>query len=154
MGRSRETFGKKEVRKKQIKKRKEKESRRQERKEHGSSGKLEDMLAWVDENGNIISEPPTKTKKSEVKAENIEVSIPKAEPGEHNKYRTGKVINFNESKSFGFISSPSLSESVFFHTNDCLEHISDGDQVVFETEKGLKGLKAFQIKKMGAHNKA
>ena len=145
MSRSRETFGKKEVRNKQLKKRKEKESKRQERKEHGSSGKLEEMLAWIDENGNILSEPPTKTNKSEVKAENIEVSIPKSEPGENKKFHTGKVINYDESKSFGFINS--LSESVFFHKNDCLDDIRIGDLVSFETEKGPKGVKAIRIKR-------
>lgn len=146
MGRSKETFGKKEVKKKQLKKRKDKASKRQEKREQKSNS-FDDMIAYVDQNGQIISTPPDSTQREEIKAENIEVGIPKSEPGENNKFRTGKVVNYNESKGFGFISSPSLSESVFFHDTDCYEHLSVGNQVTFETEKGLKGLKAYNVKK-------
>ncbi len=57
MGRSRETYGKKDVRNKQIKKRKEKEKKRMEKKEQGKSS-FDDMIAWVDENGQIVETPP------------------------------------------------------------------------------------------------
>ena len=62
MGRSKETFGKKEVRNKQLKKRKEKEKRRLEKKEQDKKSNFDDMLAWVDENGQICSTPPDLSK--------------------------------------------------------------------------------------------
>ena len=58
MGRSQETFHKKEVRSKKEKKRKEKEAKKLARKENATGGGLDDMMAYVDEFGNIVSEPP------------------------------------------------------------------------------------------------
>ena len=40
------------------KKKEEKEHRKQERKQNSNGGKLEDMLAYVDENGELSSTPP------------------------------------------------------------------------------------------------
>lgn len=49
-------------------KKKEKEERRKERKENNAKGgDLSDMMAYLDENGNIISEPPEKAKEEEDK---------------------------------------------------------------------------------------
>jgi len=36
----------------------DKRQKREDRKNQSTSGKLEDMLAYVDEEGNILSEPP------------------------------------------------------------------------------------------------
>ncbi|MDL5044925.1 hypothetical protein QQ054_02570 [Oscillatoria amoena NRMC-F 0135] len=59
MARSKETQGKKENDKKKQKKRKEKEEKREERKANYKKGKsLEEMMAYVDENGNISNTPP------------------------------------------------------------------------------------------------
>ena len=52
MGRSKESFGKKEVRKRKKKK------RRLDKKEQGKKGSLDDMVAWGDENGMITLTPP------------------------------------------------------------------------------------------------
>jgi S-adenosylmethionine hydrolase len=41
-----------------AKKKKEKEQRKQERQENASGGTLENMMAYVDEFGNISSTPP------------------------------------------------------------------------------------------------
>lgn len=65
MGRSQETFRKKDVRKKKAKKRKEKAEKRLARKEHGERSGLDDMIAYVDENGVISSTPPDPKKKNE-----------------------------------------------------------------------------------------
>nr|WP_319398599.1 cold shock domain-containing protein [uncultured Carboxylicivirga sp.] len=147
MARSKETFGKKEVRNKKDKKRKEKEQRKLEKKEQGKKD-FDDMIAWVDENGMITDTPPDLTQKTEIKAENIEVSIPKAEFRETaSNIRTGRLKNFDESKGFGFITDSDTRDSLFVHINDCLEPIAIGDRVEFETEKGLKGLKAVNVKK-------
>jgi len=70
MGRSQETFNKKEIRNKKEKKRKEKEKKRLARKELEKSGSsLDDMIAYVDENGMLTSTPPDPSKKTEIKAE-------------------------------------------------------------------------------------
>jgi hypothetical protein len=58
MARSQNSFLKKQLEQNKAKKKKEKEQRKQERQEHATSGKLEDMLAYVDEFGNISSTPP------------------------------------------------------------------------------------------------
>ena len=146
MGRSKDSFGKKEVRKKQEKKRKDKENRRLEKKEQGKKGSLDDMIAWVDENGVITSTPPDLTQKKEVKAENIEIGVPKAEFRINNKIRTGRLENFNDLKGFGFIIDSETKDSIFVHANDCSQILKNGCRIEFETEKGIKGLKAINVK--------
>jgi S-adenosylmethionine hydrolase len=58
MARSQNSFLKKQLEQNKAKKKKEKAQRKQERQENATSGKLEDMLAYVDEFGNISSTPP------------------------------------------------------------------------------------------------
>lgn len=59
MSRSQNKFIKNQREKKKAQKRKQKEERRKERKENNMKGsELEDMMAYVDEFGNITSEPP------------------------------------------------------------------------------------------------
>ncbi|HSJ66933.1 MAG TPA: hypothetical protein VK921_04635 [Anditalea sp.] len=62
MGRSNNSFIKKQKADKKAKKRKEKFENRLERKGQESSGKLEDMIAYVDEFGNISDTPPEEPK--------------------------------------------------------------------------------------------
>ncbi len=71
MGRSQETFGKKEVRKKKEKKRKEKEQKRAKKKSEAKNS-FDDMIAYVDEYGVITSTPPDQEKKDEKDAESID----------------------------------------------------------------------------------
>ena len=75
MARSQETFGKKEREKKRQKKREEKALRKEERKSNATGGKFEDMIAYVDEFGQIVDTPPDPSKKTKIKAENINVGI-------------------------------------------------------------------------------
>ena len=58
MGRSNNSFIKKQKADRKSKKRKEKFENRLERKGQETSGKLEDMIAYVDEFGNISDTPP------------------------------------------------------------------------------------------------
>ena len=56
MAKSQETYNKKEKEKKKLEKRKEKEQRKEERKAQSKEGgSWEDMIAYVDENGNILN---------------------------------------------------------------------------------------------------
>lgn len=49
---------KKQLEKNRAKKKEEKEQRKMERKQNSSGGKLEDMMAYVNEFGEITSTPP------------------------------------------------------------------------------------------------
>ncbi len=80
MGRSQETFSKKEVRNKKEKKRKEKEQKRALKKSEGKKSSFDDMIAYVDEFGKISSTPPDPDKKTVVVAESIELKITKNNP--------------------------------------------------------------------------
>ena len=145
MGRSQETFGKKEREKKKAKKRKEKEEARLARKEGGKSS-FDDMIAYVDENGMITDTPPDPTvKKKVVKAEDIELGIPKKDDSEYDPVRKGVVSFFNDEKGYGFIKDSESMESVFVHINNVLEEIKENNKVSFEVEKGLKGPSAVKV---------
>ncbi len=145
MGRSKETFGKKEVRNKKMKKRKDKEKRKIEKKEQGKQS-LDDMIAYVDDNGMIIDTPPDLSQKEEIDVNSIEIGIPKKELREDNTPRVGIVTKFDESKGFGFIYDSTTKESIFFHINDCEGEVKNGNKVEFDTERGLKGIKAKDVK--------
>lgn len=147
MGRSQETFHKKEVRNKKEKKRKEKEAKKLARREQEKKGSLDDMIAYVDENGMITDTPPDPTKKKKVKAEDIQISIPKSEAIDiTDSVRKGTVTFFNDSKGFGFIKDSETQESVFVHINNVLEDIKENNIVTFEVEMGPKGPMAVQVK--------
>ena len=147
MGRSQETFNKKDVRTKKEKKRKEKIARKLARKEEEKSGNLEDMMVYVDENGMFTSTPPDPTKKrKEINSESIEVSIPKMENIEMDPIRKGIVTFFNDAKGFGFIKDSETQESVFVHANNLIEEIKENNVVNFEVEMGQKGPTATNVK--------
>ena len=146
MGRSQETFNKKEVKNKKEKKRKDKEKKRLDRKDNEKTGKLEDMIAYVDENGMITSTPPDPNKKRIIKSEDIAISIPKSDNVELDPIRKGTVTFFNDSKGYGFIKDLETQESVFVHVNNLLEAIKEGNLVSFEVEMGQKGPTAVKVK--------
>ncbi len=61
MAKSQATFMKKQLEKNKQKKKEDKLQRKQERKENATGGGLESMMAYVNEFGEILSEPPAKT---------------------------------------------------------------------------------------------
>ena len=70
MSRSQNSFIKKQREKKKAQKRKEKEERKKERQENkNKESDLSNMMAYVDEFGNITSEPPEKDIKEDKKEE-------------------------------------------------------------------------------------
>jgi len=146
MGRSRETYNKKDVRKKKEKKRKDKLAKKMaKRDEDGNSG-LDNMIAYVDEFGNITDKPKDPDEIEETNVEDIEVSIPKGSNVQASKERTGKIISFFDSKAYGFIRDDDTGDTVFVHVNNAHDDIGEGDKVSFETEKGEKGLAAVNVK--------
>jgi cold shock CspA family protein len=149
MGKSQETFSKKEKEKNRLKKRQDKAEKMEERKANAKKGKtLEEMMAYIDEYGNISSTPPDPRKKKIFKQEEIELGVPKREDiTENDSIRTGVVTFFNDTKGFGFIKDLQTQESVFIHVNQLSEAISENDKVTFEVERGPKGLHAVHVKK-------
>lgn len=149
MGRSQETFNKKEVRNKKEKKRKDKEKKRLARKDSGKMSGLDDMIAYVDENGRITSTPPDPSKKTEIKLDDIQIAVPKHDDSmKEDPVRKGTVTFFNDSKGFGFIRDNVTKESIFVHANSLLEDIKEGNLVSFEIGMGPKGLMALKVKQI------
>ena len=147
MGRSQETFNKKDVKNKKEKKRKEKEKKRLARKENEKKSSLDDMIAYVDENGMITSTPPDPTKKKDIKVEDIEIGVPNRDSAQDlDPIRKGVVSFFNDSKGYGFIKDMETKESVFVHINNVIEDIREGNLVIFEVEMGPKGPTAVRVK--------
>lgn len=146
MGRSQETYNKKEIRNKKEKKRKEKEQKRLDRRDSDKSGSFEDMIAYVDENGMITSTPPDPERKNVIKTEDIEISTRRLEDIPFDPERKGTVTFYNENKGFGFIRESETQMSVFVHVNQLLEPIKEGNLVSFIIEKGVKGPTATQVK--------
>ena len=147
MGRSQESFKKKNVRIKKEKKRQDKEKKRLARKENKKGGELDDMIAYVDETGRITSSPPDPAEKKKIKVEDIDISIPRKIPGEDaDNIRQGVITTFNDSKGFGFIKDSESDEHVFVHFSELSEEIPVGKPVSFEIAKGPKGFHAINVK--------
>ena len=148
MGRSQETFGKKEVRKKNDKKRKDKETKRAKKKSEGKKSNFDDMIAYVDEFGMITSTPPDPDKKKvDVEVDSIELNATRNNSQSAPDFvRKGVVSTFNNSKGYGFIRDLSSGQSVFVHANSLLEAIRENDVVVFEIGRGAKGPSAMKVK--------
>lgn len=146
MGRSQETFGKKEVRNKKAKKKKDKEAKRLAKKEAGKSS-WDDMIAYVDENGVITDTPPDPTvKKEEIKVEDIQIGAAAREPeDEVDPIRTGIVTYYNDQKGYGFIKDVETQESVFVHVNELKEEVVENNKVTYEVEMGQKGPVAVRV---------
>ena len=149
MAKSSETYNKKEKEKKRLKKQQDKKERAEERKANVTKGKsLEDMMAYVDADGNITSTPPDPTKKRhQIAAEDIQLGVPKQQDVPEETARRGTITMFNESKGFGFIRDAVSQESIFVHISAMLEQLRENDKVTFETSQGPKGLTATKVKK-------
>jgi cold shock CspA family protein len=147
MGRSQESFNKKEVRKKKEKKRLDKEKKRNAKKDTDKKGDLDSMIAYVDENGMLTDTPPDPSTKTKTKAEDIEISVPKMdESNRPDPIRRGRLTFYNDSKGYGFIRDAVTQESVFVHVNEFQDDIMEGNMVSFEVEKGPKGPAAVRVK--------
>jgi len=58
----------------------------------------------------------------------------------------GTVKFFNETKGFGFITQQNGNEDIFVHCTGLIDNVSENDEVVFEIERGKKGLIAVNVK--------
>jgi cold shock CspA family protein len=150
MARSGETFGKREKEKKRAKDKQEKAQKMEERRANAKKGKvLDEMMAYLDENGNLSSTPPDPKKMKTFNAEDMQIGVPRYVPGEEdNPVRTGIVTLFKEDKGFGFIRDLQSGESIFVHASQLAEPVKENNKVSFEVEQGPKGLNAFNVKKL------
>ncbi len=143
-----ETWNKKERQKKKQKEKLDKAEKMKERKDNAGKGKsLNDMMAYVDENGVITATPPDPKKRKEIKLEDIEIGVPQYVPlTEAELTRSGKVTFFNHEKGFGFIKDLVSQQSVFVHVNNLSAAINENDKVSFEIGHGPKGPVAVNVK--------
>ena len=142
------TWNKREREKQKQQERREKEEKMQERKENAKKGKsLDDMMAYIDENGNISSTPPDPRKRIVINAEDIEVGVPKQRPlNPEDLIRKGVVTFFNYEKGYGFIKDAQTQESIFVHVNSSADELKQNSRVIFEVEPGPKGLNAVNVR--------
>ena len=148
MGKSQETFGKKDREKKRLKDKQDKKEKMEERKANAPKSKsLDDMMAYIDENGNLSSTPPDPRKMKAFKQEDMQISVPKHEAVEGENIRTGVITFFNHDKGFGFIRDLNSQESIFVHINNLSGPVKENEKVTFEVEAGPRGLSAVNVKK-------
>jgi cold shock CspA family protein len=148
MAKPKETFNKKEKEKKRLKKKQEKQEKMADRKANAQKGKsLQDMMAYIDENGNLSDTPPDPRRMREIKSEDIQIGVPKHEsmPDEP---RTGVIAFFNEAKGFGFINDQQSGERIFVHVNQLVTEVVEGNRVSYEVERGPRGLSATRVSKI------
>ncbi len=138
-----QSFGKRENEKKKQAKRLEKQKRKEER-QAGGTGSLDDMIAYVDEFGNIVDTPPEEQTREEVNLEDIAIATPKKEDVETEPNK-GRVEYFNADKGYGFIKDASSGEKYFFHISAAPAGIAEGNIVTFELERGTRGMSAVGI---------
>jgi cold shock protein len=143
-----ETFAKKEKEKKKAKEKQDKAQKMKERKANNSKGKsLEDMMAYLDENGNISSTPPDPKRKRDIAMEDIQLGAARnSEP--EDAVRSGVVAFFNDAKGYGFITDSQSRENIFVHANQLSQPIKEHDKVTFEKERTPKGYSATNVKKI------
>lgn len=141
-----QSFLKKEIAQKKAKQKKDKAEKMRERKLNNDKGKsLEDMMVYLDENGNFTDTPPEAGARTEIALEDIQLGA--APVDAENPQRKGVVSFFNEAKGYGFIVDMKSQENIFVHSNQLTEPIKEKDRVTFEKEKGPRGMVAINVKK-------
>lgn len=144
-----DSFSKKEQKKRKAKAKQEKAERKQERKVNNNKGKgMEEMLAYVDENGNLSPVPPKAGSFQDIPLEEIRIdSKPRPDEVSEPSPRSGSVSYFNGSKGFGFIIDDKSKERAFFHINQLSQPVKEGDKVTFSLEKTPRGYNAVEVKR-------
>lgn len=140
-----ESFAKKERNKHKAKKKQEKAKKMQDRKAGTRTTSFEDMIAYVDEDGNITDKPVAAIR-SEIKLEDIQLGAAPVIP--ESKERTGKVTTYDATKGYGFIIDDKTGEKTFVHSSGLTVPVKDHDRVSYEREKGERGYLAVMVKKI------
>ncbi|MBV2226662.1 cold-shock protein [Sphingobacterium mizutaii] len=58
----------------------------------------------------------------------------------------GKVKFFNNTKGFGFITPNDGGQDLFVHSTGLRENIRENDDVIFDVERGQKGMNAINVR--------
>ena len=148
MAGSQETYNKRDQEKKRLKKRLDKQKKFAERKANAQDKSPDNMIAYVDENGQVCDTPPNPANRKKIDAGSIEIGVQKREVIEANAIRKGKIEFYNTSKGFGFIKELDTQEKYFFHVNGLIDEVKESDSVTFELERGVKGMNAVRVKKV------
>ncbi len=147
MAKGKETFNKRDKEKRRLKEKQEKREKMEDRRANQEKGKsLDQMLAYVDENGDLTSVPPDPKKKLVFNVEDIEIGVTRIKESD-DPMKEGRVDHFDESKGFGFIIQSDNGFKVFFHISQTTYQVREGDIVNFEIEKGPKGWIAIGVAK-------
>lgn len=141
-----DTFKKKALQQKRAKKKQDKAERRQQRKSDNDKGKsIEDMIVYLDEFGNFTDVPPSEQKREKVSLEDIYLGAEKIE--EQKEFR-GIISLFLTDKAYGFIREDNTGQSVFFHSNNLSDTVTERDRVIYEKERTQKGYAAVRVRKI------
>jgi cold shock CspA family protein len=146
VAKSRETYSKKERESQRLKRIQDKKKKSEDRKANKGSGSLDEMMAYLDENGNLTSTPPDPGKRREFKLEDIQIGVPVGRGGPELP-REGKISFFNTAKGFGFINDSTTGERLFFHVSDLASPVSESDFVTYDLGHGNRGPCAVNVKK-------
>ena len=143
-----ESFNKKERNKKRQKKKRDKQFDREQKK---LSNTKPPEFMYVGLDGNLTTQPPDPALRKKVSLEDIDISTPRSEKSNDNKFvKTGVVKFFDTEKGYGFITEDEHHDSFFVHIDNLDTPITDGDRVTFETGKGPKGPIAVSVRLLPA----
>lgn len=141
-----DSFFKKENQKKKVKKRQDKVLKREDRKTNNNKGKsLDEMIIYVDVNGNFTETPPHLQKKDS-DYPNFD-NLNKNSQDKDTLDYTG-FVKFLSDKGYGFITNDKTQENIFFHSAQLTEIVQKNDKVKYRKEDSLKGFRAVSIKKI------
>ena len=140
-----DSFSKKENSKKKSKKLIDKTVRRELRKTNNNKGKsLDEMIVYVDVNGQFTSVPPHLQNREEDLAKAAKAA--KKADVQQPTHFTGIITYFSE-KGYGFITEDESRDNIFFHQKDVINVVQKHDKVTYKKEYTPKGYKATEIKK-------
>lgn len=140
-----DSFTKKENLKKKAKKKQDKAMRREDRKVNNNKGKtLEDLLVYVDVNGNFTDIPTHLQNRDE---DLLKSQMEKANILANNDVdlvRNGVITHVNE-KGYGFITEDKTKDNVFFNFDVSNFKLGKNSRVTFKKEITPKGFRAKEI---------
>jgi CspA family cold shock protein len=143
-----DTFNKKSLQQKRAKKKQDKLEKKEERKLNNNKGKsLDDMIVYLDEEGNITDIPPhEQVKKSE--RSNRDYNNRNNSESNSDELCTGTLSLYFVDKGYGFITEDYTRASIFAHNNKFNEPLKEKDRVSYKKEKTPKGFNAIQVSKI------
>lgn len=142
MGKSGDSFFKKEREKKKQKKKQDKEKRKEQRK---LDGKPQEFM-YQDSDGNLLEIPPDPANAESISPDEIQVSVPKQDKSAQPLFSKRGILKFfNEEKGYGFIQEHGTQERYFVHASNLSGPIKENTEVVFRIGKGPKGPIATEV---------